>query len=58
MQLLLVLDETDPVVGAVPLWETLDAPRRAEVVTLLARLIARAAEDQILATPGAEPCDE
>jgi hypothetical protein len=56
--MLLGLDETTSVAGAIPLWETLDATQRAEVVTILARLIARAAESEILATREAEPRDE
>ncbi len=58
MQMLLGLDETSFVAGAIPLWETLDATQRAEVVAILARLIARAAECEILATREAEPRDE
>ena len=56
--MLLGLDETPPVAGFVPLWETLDASQRTEVVTILVRLIARMAKCEILAPREAESCDE
>ena len=58
MQLLLGLDETPPVAGSIPLWETLEATQRAEVVTILVRLISRTAECEILATRETESRDE
>lgn len=43
MQLLMSFLKTPPPAGAVPAWAALDDEQRAEVVTALARLIAKVA---------------
>lgn len=50
MQLLLSFVETPPVAGAAPVWDALGDEKRAEVLAVLARLIARAAEREGSAT--------
>lgn len=58
MQLLLSFVETTPVDGAAPAWETLGDAERAEIVTILARLIAKAVQAEIAAIAGTEVRDE
>lgn len=60
MQLLLSFVETPPVAGVAPVWDALADEKRAEVLAVLARLIARAAEDEATQTrvPNEEARDE